>query len=196
LSTEISFPQAEYGLHRGIGRPFLKYGGIMSKVQSLASAVLLVLAATAFSQTVARTRPTIVYDGTATQVAAAEEESKDLWVTLADLTRATKFELKPQGVCREQLCFAIPEARKQEFVAKRSSGTWFNLSEFARLLKQPVAHDSGHALWYFGPRPETQNGYITTLTAPNFTLPDLKGKMHSLTDFRGKKVLLITWGSW
>ncbi|MBI3853814.1 MAG: redoxin domain-containing protein [Verrucomicrobia bacterium] len=32
--------------------------------------------------------------------------------------------------------------------------------------------------------------------APDFTLPDLKGKAHSLSDFRGKKVLLITWASW
>ncbi|PYS58122.1 MAG: hypothetical protein DMF74_24460, partial [Acidobacteria bacterium] len=30
----------------------------------------------------------------------------------------------------------------------------------------------------------------------NFTLPDLNGKLHSLADFRGKKVLLVTWASW
>ena len=40
----------------------------------------------------------------------------------------------------------------------------------------------------------------TTLTdisvAPNFTLPDLNGKPHTLADFRGKKVLLVTWASW
>ena len=32
--------------------------------------------------------------------------------------------------------------------------------------------------------------------APNFTLPDLNGRVHSLADFRGKKVLLVTWASW
>lgn len=35
-----------------------------------------------------------------------------------------------------------------------------------------------------------------TITAPNFTLPDLDGKMVSLTDFRGKWVVLDFWGSW
>ena len=32
--------------------------------------------------------------------------------------------------------------------------------------------------------------------APNFTLPDINGKQHSLADFKGKKILLITWASW
>jgi len=27
-------------------------------------------------------------------------------------------------------------------------------------------------------------------------LPDFNGKLHSLTDFRRKRVLLITWASW
>lgn len=35
-----------------------------------------------------------------------------------------------------------------------------------------------------------------TISAPNFTLPDLDGKMVSLSDFRGKWVVLDFWGSW
>lgn len=35
-----------------------------------------------------------------------------------------------------------------------------------------------------------------TITAPNFTLPDLNGKEVSLSDFRGKWVVLDFWGSW
>ncbi len=35
-----------------------------------------------------------------------------------------------------------------------------------------------------------------TIEAPNFTLPDLNGKMVSLSDFRGKWVVLDFWGSW
>ena len=138
----------------------------------------------------------IIFNGVATEVSPGPDESKDLWISLADLTRATKFELKPQGVCTEQLCFPIPEKRRADFVARREEATWFNLSEFARLLKLPAVQDSKHAVWYFGPRPEDQNKYLETLTAPDFTLADLSGKKHSLSDFRGKKVLLITWASW
>ncbi len=34
------------------------------------------------------------------------------------------------------------------------------------------------------------------IEAPNFTLPDLSGKKVSLSDFRGKWVVLDFWGSW
>ena len=34
------------------------------------------------------------------------------------------------------------------------------------------------------------------LDIPDFSLPDRDGKMHKLSDFRGKKVLVITWASW
>jgi AhpC/TSA family len=140
----------------------------------------------------------LIYDDSTTQLRDPSPftQSKDLWVTLAELTRATGFVLKPQGVCRRELCFPLPKRRRAEFLAPRGSVMWFNLSAFARLVKQPVAHDEKLATWYFGPRPETQNGYLANLEAPNFTLPDKSGKPHSLSDFRGKKVLLITWASW
>jgi peroxiredoxin len=32
--------------------------------------------------------------------------------------------------------------------------------------------------------------------APDFTLPDLAGRPHSLAEQRGNKVLLVVWASW
>ena len=32
--------------------------------------------------------------------------------------------------------------------------------------------------------------------APDFALPDLAGELHTLSEHRGKKVLLATWASW
>jgi len=32
--------------------------------------------------------------------------------------------------------------------------------------------------------------------APDFALPDPSGRVHRLSDHRGKKVLLVTWASW
>jgi hypothetical protein len=139
---------------------------------------------------------TVIYDGVATEVAAAPEPSSDLWITTTDLRRATRFVIKPQGVCRDQLCFPLPKNRKAEFIAKKGATTWFNLSEFAGLIKQPFTSDQKNGVWYFGARTEEQNGYLASLEAPNFTLPDLNGREHSLADFRGKKVLLVTWASW
>jgi len=138
----------------------------------------------------------VIYDGVATEVAVAPNPPNDLWITTSDLTRATRFVIKPQGVCRDELCFPLPKNRKSEFVSKKGATTWFNLGEFAKLIRQPVVTDPKNGIWYFGTRDAEQNGYLTSLAAPNFSLPDLNGRMHSLTDFRGKKVLLVTWASW
>ena len=142
---------------------------------------------------------TVVYDGEVFEVGGSFKESKDLWLSLKDVTRVTKFVLKPQGMCRDTLCYPIPKARSKEFLfntAKPKPTTWFNMSEFARLIHHPVAYDDAQSVWYFGAMPEQQNGYIASLMAPDFRLPDPKFQMHSLSDFRGKKVLLITWASW
>lgn len=139
---------------------------------------------------------TIIYDGRVKSIESPSIRSNDLWVTTADLLRVTGFVIKPQGVCRDELCFPLPKARKDEFVSKSGGLTWFNLSAFAKLIKQPVAYDAKNSVWAFGRRADLQNGPLTTLAAPDFTLPDMNGKMHSLSDFRGKKVLLVTWASW
>jgi len=168
----------------------------MLKMQILlyASMVCLLVALSAFAAETGRR--TIIYDNRTTEVAPspATLSTDDLWVTLADLKSATGFVIKPQGVCRDELCFPIPKARSSAFLSKQRSTTWFNLSEFGRMLRQPIAHEK--ELWYFGPRPDQQNSFIGSLIAPDFKLPDMNGKPHSLSDFRGKKVLLLTWASW
>jgi hypothetical protein len=138
---------------------------------------------------------TIVYDDVATDLSSAREDTSQLWISTVDLKRATRFELKPQGVCRDELCFPLPKARQQEFLHKEAGQSWFNLTAFAQLVHQPVAHDAALSTWYFGLRSD-QRQVLSALQAPDFTLPDLHGKPHRLSDFRGKKVLLVTWASW
>jgi peroxiredoxin len=37
---------------------------------------------------------------------------------------------------------------------------------------------------------------LARLEAPDFALPDLAGRVHRLSEHRGKKVLLIAYASW
>jgi hypothetical protein len=168
----------------------------MLKMQILLYAVMVCLPIAVSAIAAETGHRTVIYDNRTTEVAplASPLSADDLWVTLADLKRATGFVIKPQGVCRDELCFPIPKARRTAFLSKRRSITWFNLSEFARLLRQPIAREK--EVWYFGPRPDVQNAFISSLIAPDFKLPDMNGREHSLSDFRGKKVLLLTWASW
>lgn len=159
---------------------------------------LLTVVVSAASSVASKERPiTVVYDDVATSLNAAGEDPNQLWITFADLARATRFEVKPQGVCRDEICIPLPKTRKQEFLRKNSgkSQDWFNLTAFAQLTHQPVAHDAAASVWYFGLRSDQQQR-LASLQAPDFTLPDINGKPHSLSEFRGKKVFLITWASW
>jgi len=164
-------------------------------MKDIFSGLLLLLLLTVLPARGKEVRATIVYDDVASPIPNARVDSSQLWITTTDLKRATRFEVKPQGVCRDELCFPLPKARLEEFVHKDSAGSWFNLTAFAQLVHQPVAHDEAMSAWYFGLRSD-QRQIMNSLTAPNFTLPDIDGKMHSLSDFRGKKVFLVTWASW
>lgn len=165
------------------------------KLRIPALILLLVLSLGCLSARAAETAATIIYDDLSTNVTNADQSSGQLWITTTDLQRATRFELKPQGVCQNELCFPIPKSREQEFVRNAKDNTWFNLLAFAQLVRQPVAHDEALSTWYFGLRADQRQG-LSSLEAPNFTLPDMNGNSHSLSDFRGKKVLLLTWASW
>jgi hypothetical protein len=162
---------------------------------NVCSGLLLILLLTVVPSTANELRTTIVYDDTATDLAVTREDGGQLWITTVDLKRATRFEVKPQGVCRDELCFPLPKTRQQEFVHKTPRVTWFNMTAFAALVHQPVAHDVALSTWYFGLRSD-QRQQLSSLQAPDFTLPDLHGKLHPLSDFRGKKILLVTWASW
>ena len=167
---------------------------------SMSSGLLLILLLATVPAAAKELRATIVYDDTATALATAREDADQLWITTADLKRATRFEVKPQGVCRDELCFPLPKAKREAFIHKdagesKAGLTWFNMSAFAHLVHQPVAHDDALATWYFGLRSD-QRQQLSSLQAPDFTLPDLQGKTHRLSDFHGKKILLVTWASW
>ena len=136
----------------------------------------------------------IIYKGRAAQIVAAKPEGDNLWLSNADLTKASGWELKPEGACLGDVCIPIPPARTAEFV--RDGGRSFNLAALARHLGQPVVHDDKNGVWYFGEAAATRRATLASLEAPDFELPDLDGKMHRLSDYRGKKVLLAAWASW
>jgi len=136
---------------------------------------------------------TVIYGDKATQVGSASAQGDNLWLSLDDVHRATGWELKPEGVCKGEICVPIPPRRHDEFVRADKA---FNLGSFARHLGQAIAHDDAHAVWFFGEASDAHRNRLHSQEAPNFTLPDIDGKMHSLPDYRGKKVLLLSWASW
>ena len=138
----------------------------------------------------------ILYQDKVTTIGRVLIVEDDLWVTLPDLTACTGWDLKPEGICQDEVCILIPTGSMSTFVQEENEESWFNLSEFARLREQSFARDDIHNVWYFGTPSEELGDYMDSLTAPDFTLPDAGGNLHSISDFRGKKVLLVCWASW
>ena len=133
----------------------------------------------------------IIYGENVTKGVDAETKN-GLWLSAADFKRVSGFERKPEGFCKGELCFPVPPARKGDFEA----GGRYNLAALAELIGQPVVSDEAHQVWCFGEASENRKRALTSLDAPDFSLPDLDGRMHSLSEHRGKKILLVSWASW
>lgn len=138
---------------------------------------------------------TVIYDDKRVVLQGARPEGEDLWLSPEDLMRVSGWELTAEGVCLEGLC--VPEPPGEEsFVGRRGDETRVNLSRLARLLDQPVVASPEHGVWFFGDRPQSLADRLVSLMAPDFSLPDLEGRIYSLSQFRGRKVFLLAWASW
>lgn len=130
---------------------------------------------------------TVLYGDRAVALDKTRHDANDLWVRKADLPRINAFEVKPQGACREDLCIPL----SKDLV----KGAYFNLSGFARKTGEVVLV-ADTTVYSFGEIPLLRGAFYDSRVAPDFAVPDREGKLVHLSDFRGKKVLVVTWASW
>jgi hypothetical protein len=71
-----------------------------------------------------------------------------------------------------------------------------DLAAVATALGRPLALDMEERAAYVGIGADERARSLAALEAPDFTLPDLDGRPHSLGEHRGKKVLLVAYASW
>ncbi len=116
----------------------------------------------------------------------------ELWLSTEELRAATGWHFKPEGLCRDEVCIPIAAGDR----AKLVEGNEVHASGLWKQLQRPALHDQSFSTWMLGESADQRARELESLEAPDFTLPDIEGKLHSLSDFRGKKVLLSTWASW
>ncbi|MFT4596072.1 MAG: hypothetical protein ACI9TF_000311 [Paracrocinitomix sp.] len=111
-------------------------------------------------------------------------------VSTDELRRELGWELKPEGLCREDVCVLVPDRTSLEADGK------IDAVAVAALLDRPALVDEVTGVVAIGAQRSARQRAIDDLQAPNFVLPDLDGTPHALSDHRSKKRLLVAFSSW
>lgn len=156
-----------------------------------ASAATMLLAAGSYAA-----GATVLYNDQTFAIEEVLASPNELWVSPADLTRINGFVLKPEGACLDDLCIPIAQNADSDLFVRREGKSWISLTELARKIQQPFVHDADAAAWSFGAMPLVRRSFLESAIAPDFALTDRNGKTVRLSDFRGKKVMIVTWASW
>jgi len=124
-------------------------------------------------------------------------EGDHLWVSAAALSTLTGFALKPEGLCADEICVPLPRPGPDEagWTQERADASFIDATAFAEHVGQPFTRSEDGSVWSFASVPLLESPLLTG-QAPEFELQDREGNAVRLSDFRGSKVLLLTWASW
>ncbi|NJN52602.1 MAG: redoxin domain-containing protein [Gammaproteobacteria bacterium] len=138
----------------------------------------------------------VLYEDRVVEVAQTLADPTDLWIDPAELERVNGFVLKPEGACIDDICVPVRQSENSDIFFTRQGQRWFNVAELADRVQQPYVVDHDAGVWSFGAIPAQRSGFVDRAVAPDFALPDVSGKIHKLSDFKGKKIMLLSWASW
>ena len=112
-----------------------------------------------------------------------------LWMSAADAEKVTGWTLKPEGMCRAELCVPLPAAAVK--------GNDVDVAAFWKKLGGPVVASRGRRCLGAGRAGRrAQRGARRARrrrTSPCRTSTACRARLSQL---RGKKVFLATWASW
>jgi hypothetical protein len=109
-------------------------------------------------------------------------------LTAEEFEQTTGWEIKPEGVCKEELCVLLPPLEPD------SEGR-IDVTVVAERLGMPIAHDESHGIWALGPRSGDRR-VLESARMPDLVLRDFDGDVFDTASLRGSKVVLIAWASW
>lgn len=132
---------------------------------------------------------TLIDDGRPVEVPATIVDGA-LRVSHDALRTALGWQVTPEGLCRDGVCVPV------EHGPSPAHPQGVDLAELAGALERPLALDLAEHAAYLGVSARERAEILRSLRAPDFALPDLDGRRQTLSEHRGKKVLLVAYASW
>ena len=124
-----------------------------------------------------------------TTVEATWDDARPL-VAVETLPDLVGWELKAEGLCRADACVPLSDRA----VVERPGGV--DLVAAAAALGRLVVVDVDAGLAVVSAPADERHRALYDRIAPDFTLPDLDGTQRSLSDWSGRKRLLVAFASW
>jgi hypothetical protein len=106
------------------------------------------------------------------------------------LAEATGWTLQPEGLCKDGVCVPVRDT------GALVGADGIDLAGFAQALHRPLVIDAEAGVAALGESVGDLSRRLHALEAPDFTLPDLDGVLHSFGAIGRKKKLLVVWSSW
>lgn len=126
----------------------------------------------------------------AARTVEAEVVGEQILLDPAAFAIAAGWEVKPEGFCQGDVC--IPYAATDAARVGDKIDLVATMTAFGR----PVLSALDEGVVALGQRSELRHDAVVGGKAAPFSLSDLNGKTHHLSDYKGKKRLLVAFASW
>ena len=112
------------------------------------------------------------------------------YVTATDIEKVLGWQVKPEGLCRGDVCIPIDDG-----IVSQDDNS-LNLKDVAAIAGRPSLSAPEARIITIGQPHAVRSKALKDRIAPDFTLPDISGADQALSDWAGKKRLLVAFSSW
>ncbi len=112
------------------------------------------------------------------------------YVTSTDVEKVLGWQVKLEGLCRGDVCIPIDDG-----IVSQDDNS-LNLKDVAALAGRPSLSAPEAGIITIGQPHAVRSKALKDHIAPDFKLPDISGVDRALSDWSGKKRLLVAFSSW
>ena len=131
-----------------------------------------------------------IIDGERAIPIAARRSGERVLLEAAAVKDALGWEVHDGLLCNDTMCIPLDDERA---VVREGA---IDLGGLAAAMDRALAVDVDERAAFLGSSARERAQALGSQYAPDFSLPDLAGRLHSLAEHRGRKVLLVAWASW